>query len=112
MDGITNAGCFNNDEPAFCNIYRKIAAPINENRIFQQKNTSIGVTENYVNENEAAVIISNYNPKNADTELKLKAGRKISKSLYGEIPNSNKIKVNANDALVLMCKRKTSSKFK
>ncbi|MBC7745026.1 MAG: cellulase family glycosylhydrolase [Flavobacterium sp.] len=105
MDAITKIGSFDDDAPAYSNIYKKIAAPIIENRIIQQENTSIGITEHYINENEAVVILINYNPKIADTELKLKAGWKISKSLYGEVPNSNKIQMKANDALVLICKR-------
>ncbi|OAQ38960.1 hypothetical protein A5893_13055 [Pedobacter psychrophilus] len=105
MNAISKAGSFDDGAYPYNKIYKKIAAPIIKDRIIQQENTSVGITEHYISESEAVVILINYNPKNTETELKLKDGWKISGSLYGETPKATKISINGNDALVLTCKR-------
>ncbi|OAQ42017.1 hypothetical protein A5893_02560 [Pedobacter psychrophilus] len=105
MNTISNAGSFDDGAIAYNNIYKKIAAPLIADRVIQQENTSIGITEHFINENEAVVILINYNPKEAETELKLKDGWRIAGSLFGNQPMNNKLKINGNDALVLTLKK-------
>jgi endo-1,4-beta-mannosidase len=105
MNLINKSGSFDEKAPAYRDIYKKIAAPIIADRIVQQNNASIGITEHFINENESVVILINYNPKDAESELKIKSGWKISNTLYGDLPKNNLLKVKANDALVLTLKK-------
>lgn len=105
MNLINLPGSFEDTEPNYSTIYKKIALPILKDRIIQQNNISVGITEHFISVKEAVVVLINYNPKTALTDIKLKDGWKISSTLYGELPKSSKVEIAENDALVFICKR-------
>lgn len=105
MNAIEKPGSFEPGHSNYSAIYKKIAEPLIKDRIIQQGNTSVGLTEHYISESEAVIVLINYNPQQADTDIKLKDGWKITGSLYGSLPKGTRVQLKGNDALVLTCKK-------
>jgi hypothetical protein len=99
-------GTFDPAQPAYANIYREIAAPQLAQRVLTQANPSVGVTEHALSASEKVVVLINYNPKDISTTARLRDGWKITGSLYGPKPTDLTLPLKANDALVLMLRKK------
>ncbi len=97
----TLTGAFDNGQPAYANIYRQIAQPFIDQRIVQQTNPFIGVTEHAVSDKEKVIVLINYSTDDILFDTVIKNGWKITTSLYGTKPLSNSFNIKANDALVL-----------
>jgi beta-galactosidase len=98
-------GAFDKNAPAYYKIYKEVAKTLIDERILTQDNQYVGVTEHTLNNDEKVVVMINYNSDNASIDFRIKAGWKISNSLYGGIPAGNNIIRKGNDALVLMIKK-------
>ena len=102
---LTNTtGAFDKGQPAYAGIYRYIAQPFINQRVLQQFNPYIGVTEHPISDKEKIVVLINYSAEDITTNATVKSGWKITGSLYGNQPAGNAIQLKANDALVLTMK--------
>lgn len=99
------AGSFDESAGRYSAIYKKLASSVIGDRIMNQANTSVGITEHVLDNGDQVIVMINYNPKDVVTGFKLKDGWKISKALYGDLPTSDHISLKGNDALVLICKK-------
>jgi len=101
----TTTGAFDKGQPAYSNIYKLIAEPFIKDRVLQQSNPFIGVTEHNINETEKVVVLINYSTEDIQTPVILKNGWKVSGNSYGKRPSTNNYDIKANDALVVTFKR-------
>ena len=101
----TTAGAFDKGMPAWCNIYKLVAKEVIEKRILTQNNTYVGVTEHNISDNEKVVILINYDYDEATSDFNVKDGWKITDCLYGKMTSGKSLKINANDAVVLVLKK-------
>lgn len=97
----TTTGAFDKGSPAYAAIYKHIAQPLIRQRVVQQPNPFIGVTEHNINEKEKVVVMVNYSTEDVTTNAVIKDGWKVSSSLYGSKPSGNTVSIKANDAVVL-----------
>lgn len=102
----TTTGAFDKGQPAYANIYKFIAQPFTAQRVLQQPNTSVGVTEHSINDKEKVVVLVNYSTGDITTSAIIKDGWMISNALYGSKTTGNELSIKANDALVLVMKRR------
>ena len=105
MNLTKTPGAFDKFQPAYCNIYQKIAQPLINERILRQDNRFIGVTEHSLNDNEKVIVLINYSPASVSSTFIIKEGWSISKSLNGNIPVGKNLTIKPNDALVLVVKK-------
>jgi endo-1,4-beta-mannosidase len=98
----TTTGAFDKGQPKYFNIYREIAAPLIRQRVVQQTNPFIGVTEHELNSKEKIIILVNYSTESIISKVEIKEGWKIKSVLYGNKPTENSITIPANDAVVLL----------
>lgn len=97
----TSTGAFDKGQPAYANIYKKFAQTLIDQRVLQQANPFVGVTEHTIRDGEKIVIMINYSKEDISTNVQIKDGWKVSSFLYGTKPLSNGFSIKANDALVL-----------
>ena len=101
----TTTGAFDKGMPAWCNIYKLVAKEVVEERILTQNNTYVGVTEHNISDNEKVVILINYDYDEVSADFNVKDGWKITDCLYGKMMSGKSLKINANDAVVLVLKK-------
>ncbi|MDZ7615309.1 MAG: hypothetical protein U5K51_17630 [Flavobacteriaceae bacterium] len=97
----TTTGAFDKGQPKYAAIYKEIAKPLIEQRILQQANPFIGVTEHEVSDKENIVILINYGTEALSSKILIKQGWKVKSALYGDMPNDNTVSIAANNAVVL-----------
>jgi len=97
----TTTGAFDKGQPKYAAIYKEIAKPLMEQRVLQQSNPFIGVTEHEINDKEKVVILINYSTEDLSSDITIKQGWKVKSALYGNMPNDNTVSISANDAVVL-----------
>ncbi len=105
MNLTKTAGAFDKGQPLYNRIYQQIAKPLIDERIITQTKPAIAVTEHELSANEKVIILINYDPEDAAITLNIKAGWKISNSLYGTAPVGKSVQIKGNDALVLLLKK-------
>jgi hypothetical protein len=98
-------GAFDKTQPGYYKIYQQIASSQLSERIVRQSNPYIGVTEHSLSNSEKVVILINYSPEAGTSQIQLKDGWLISKSLYGDVPAGKNLTIKPNDALVLILKK-------
>lgn len=97
----TTTGAFDKGEPTYSSIYKLIAQPFISQRLVQQTNPFIGVTEHAINDKEKVVVLINYSTNAIDTKINIKTGWKITSWLYGNKSLNNNLSIKANDAIVI-----------
>lgn len=100
-NSVLTVGSFSGNAPAYSNIYKYFAASAIGERVLHQSNTSVGVTEHEIDKNKKIVVLINYNSPDVFTELTLKNGWRIGKVYYGNKPDSGKLTIKGNDAVVM-----------
>lgn len=101
----TTVGAFDKGQPAYASIYKEIAKPLIEQRVLQQVNPFIGVTEHEINDKEKVVILINYSTEDIASEIKIKQDWTVKSALYGNKPSGSSVTIAANDAVVLTLKK-------
>jgi beta-galactosidase len=106
MNLTTTPGGFT-ENPAECyKIYQTISADIvAKNRAVTKNDPFVGITEHDLSKNEKVIVLVNYTPENKDVALTIGKDWKISKTLYGNSVDNLNVKLNANDASVLLLKK-------
>jgi len=98
----TTTGAFDKGQPAYANIYKMMALPLINQRIVQQSNPYIGVTEHSISDKEKVIILINYSTDNITTRTTIQQGWKVKSVLYGNNINNDSITIPANNAVVLI----------
>jgi hypothetical protein len=110
MNVIETSGVLLNSisEP-YWSIYKMISEEVRRNRIIQKNNPYIGITEHSFDDDTKLAILINYSPETISTDIMLKEGWKIDKTVYGKeidtIGMSAKCHIAANDAIILYLSR-------
>lgn len=104
---LTNTPGGFTENPAECwKIYQTIAADmIKKNRTVTKNDPFVGITEHDLSAIEKVIVLVNYAPTDKDVTLTINSEWKVNKALYGSLPVKSKVKLNANDACVLILKK-------
>ncbi|MFC4213085.1 glycoside hydrolase family 2 TIM barrel-domain containing protein [Pedobacter lithocola] len=106
MNVAEEVGSLDANAPSYRELYKIIAEPLISQRVINQNNAQIGVTEHDLSKNEKLIIAINYNPEAVSTEMTIKKGWELSNTLYGLKPENATLKINGNDAVVWVVKSK------
>jgi beta-galactosidase len=101
----TTTGAFDRGMPSWYRIYNLFAKDVISERILNQDDPYIGVTEHSISEAEKVIVLINYNYEESSSDFKLKDGWKISEALYGKLPSGKSLTIQANDAVVLKVRK-------
>ena len=101
----TTAGAFDKGAPLYKSIYKHIASPLISQRILTQPSSMIATTEHSLSATEKVVVLVNHSAESLNVPAHIQSGWKVSSALYGQLPKDENLKINANDALVLLLKK-------
>lgn len=102
---IKTPNSFSEKAPEYWKIYSEFANEVVNAKIVQKNNPYLSCTEHFISDKAAVIVIVNNSNKDISTTLTINKEWSISKSFYGQNPQSNLCQIRANDALVLIVKK-------
>jgi len=104
---LTNTPGGFTENPAECwKIYQTIAQDIiKNNRTVTKNDPFVGITEHDLSIFEKVIVLLNFTPTDKNVALTINRDWKLEKVLYGNLPAKSLVKLNANDACVLLLKK-------
>ena len=104
---LTNTPGGFTENPAECwKIYQTIAHDIiKNNRTVTKNDPFVGITEHDLSAFEKVIVLLNFTPADRKVALTINKDWKVEKVLYGNQLSKSLVKINANDACVLLLKK-------
>ena len=106
-NSLTNTpGAFAESSVPYWKFYKSIADGSGIQCTAGNDNPFVGLTEHDLSPTQKIIIAINYSTVQQDVGFQIDENWITDKALYGKLPADNKSRINANDALVLLLKKK------
>jgi hypothetical protein len=102
MNLTRQPGAFTEKLAEYWKIYQTISADVvAQSRVVTKNDAFVGITEHDLSATEKLIVLVNNGPEEKEVAITIDSGWKLDKTLYGNRPLKNTVKMKANDACVL-----------